>query len=67
MRLYEIDGNNGDDARVKRLKDTAKQAKDKAKQLGAQANLSGAQLKAKRAKMQVAATASIAPKPTISL
>lgn len=61
MRLFEFDGTTGEEARVQRLKDTAKQARDRAKQLGAKAELSAGQLKAKKAKLK--ATAATMPTP----
>ena len=61
MRLCEFDGSTGEDARVKRLKDTAKNARDKAKQLRAQATASAQQLKAKQAKIQAHAASTPVP------
>jgi hypothetical protein len=61
MRLFEFDGTTGEEARIQRLKDNAKQARDRAKQLGAQADVSAGQLKAKKAKRQAAAATMPAP------
>lgn len=61
MRLCEFEPSSNDDARIKRLKNSAKQVRDKAKQLSAQASISANQAKAKKAKIKAAAVAKPVP------